>query len=350
MKHLKWLLIVLLTPIILVVSAVSYILINDYRPDWEEESLSIIRNGKPLDSSKPLDITTFNIGYGGLDKNQDFFMDGGTMSRSSSKEQTQINLDAMIRFLKEKKSDIYLLQEVDVKAARSFDIDQVDLITGMLPGYNASFAYNYKAKTVPVPISHPMGAVESGLLTLSKADFENSKRLRLPGDEPIPKRYFDLKRCVMENTYHLSNGMELIVVNVHLSAFDEGGKIRAQQIEWLSNYLQKRYNKERNYILVGGDWNHLLSSTLQDKIVGEMPEWVAILPDSLEDETGFHAVYDEKANTVRSNEKAYVAGENFETIIDGYLVSPNLKVLGVKGTDLGFEHTDHQPVTITIGF
>ena len=38
-------------------------------------------------------VTTFNIGYAGLDKDQDFFMDGGKGSGSSSKEQTEAELE-----------------------------------------------------------------------------------------------------------------------------------------------------------------------------------------------------------------------------------------------------------------
>ena len=45
-------------------------------------------------------VTTFNIGYAGLDKDQDFFMDGGKGSGSSSKEQTETNLKNMLSFYK----------------------------------------------------------------------------------------------------------------------------------------------------------------------------------------------------------------------------------------------------------
>ncbi|PGW57872.1 endonuclease, partial [Bacillus thuringiensis] len=44
----------------------------------------IIENSqeKRLPSYTPFKVTTFNIGYAGLDAKQDFFMDGGTGSRS----------------------------------------------------------------------------------------------------------------------------------------------------------------------------------------------------------------------------------------------------------------------------
>lgn len=350
MKYLKWVLTIILIPVAAFVLFLTYSIAFEYRPATVEDSISVIRNGKGIDASKPLELTTFNIGYAGLDRGQDFFMDGGKMSRSSSEEQTKKNMDGITKFMVAKASDFYLLQEVDEKADRSNQLNEIDLITTVLPGYNASFAYNYKVKWVPVPISAAMGGAISGMMTMSRGDYERSIRYQLPGDEPIPKRFFDLKRCVMENTYQLSNGKELIVINLHLSAYDEGGTVRAEQVAWLEEHLQKAYDKDKNYVIVGGDWNHILSVDIQEKINTEIPDWVAVLPSSLTVNTGFKILYDEQVNTVRNNDKPYVEGENFETIIDGFLVSPNLKVLSVKTTHLGFQNSDHQPVTIQVGF
>lgn len=350
MKFVKWLIFGLMLPLIAVVGFLAYSISTDYRPDTVEEGIDLVRNGKPFSVGKTITLTTFNIGYAGLDQNQDFFMEGGKKSRSESAAQTRLNMEGIVKFLEAKKSDFYLLQEVDTKALRSFDLNEVDLISSKLPGYNASFVYNYKVKWVPVPIHVPMGDVESGLMTMSRADFDNSKRYKLPGDEPIPKRYFDLKRCVMENTYTLQNGKKLIVMNVHLSAYDEGGKVRALQIDWLIDHIEKVYDSNDNYLIIGGDWNHLMSQALRDKIEGEVPDWVATLPEKLTSETGFKVAYDKDISTARSNEKPYVKGENFEAIIDGFLVSPNLKVISVKATNLGFTHSDHNPVTIELGF
>jgi hypothetical protein len=43
-----------------------------------------------------------------------------------------------------------------------------------------------------------------------------------------------------------------------------------------------------------------------------------------------------------------VAGENYVTTIDGFVVSPNVAVESVRGFDLGFEYTDHQPVRLRV--
>ncbi|PEZ26617.1 hypothetical protein CN345_26055 [Bacillus thuringiensis] len=58
----------------------------------------IIENSQEnrLPSYTPFQVTTFNIGYAGLDAKQDFFMDGGTGSRSRSKEQTKLTTHAVL--------------------------------------------------------------------------------------------------------------------------------------------------------------------------------------------------------------------------------------------------------------
>jgi endonuclease/exonuclease/phosphatase family metal-dependent hydrolase len=53
---------------------------------------------------------------------------------------------------------------------------------------------------------------------------------------------------------------------------------------------------------------------------------------------------------VRDNATPYVKGETFETVIDGFLISPNLEIIKTKTHDLGFKNSDHNPVTVTLKF
>lgn len=334
----------LFIPSSLFLGMLGFAAFTEYKPKAIEESIQLVANGKSMEDKTSLQITTFNIGYCGLDKSQDFFMDGGKGSRAASKEQVEKNLSGVLNVLKKTPSDIFLLQEVDESADRSFQIDLVDIISNALPWYNASFAYNYRVKWVPVPWRSPMGAAESGIMTLSVADSSTSTRYSLPGLEPLPKRFFDLKRCVMETVYTLKNGKELIVMNVHLSAFDEQGVVRAEQMQWLQEYIEKKYNPKKNYIILGGDWNHLMDKRLLSKIQGEIPAWIQVLPDQVTS-TDFKVVYDDRVNSVRALDKPYEEGKTLETIIDGFIVSPNVTVKSVKTHQLGFEHSDHQPVT-----
>ena len=290
-------------------------------------------------------VTTFNIGYGGLDKDQDFFMDGGKGSGSSSKEQTETNLKNMLSFLQNENSDFTLLQEVDIKSLRSFDVNGHEFLKKGLPDYASSFGKNYDTKWVPVPITSPMGYAEAGLSTFSKYKVQTAERFQLPGMEPWPKRLFDLDRAIVEHKVPVNNGKFVRLVNLHLSAYDEGGKIRKQQVEYLKEYMNKHY-KNGDYVIMGGDWNQLVSDVqLSDpKFVKERPEWLVELPKDFTD-GGFKWAVDPSVMTVRDDVKKYVEGENFVTIIDGFIVSPNVEIVNVQGKDLKFENSDHNPVS-----
>lgn len=57
-----------------------YISATDYKPA-EMIELPVDNNKeRVLKQTEPFTVTTFNIGYAGMDKQQDFFMDGGKMS------------------------------------------------------------------------------------------------------------------------------------------------------------------------------------------------------------------------------------------------------------------------------
>jgi exonuclease III len=40
--------------------------------------------------------------------------------------------------------------------------------------------------------------------------------------------------------------------------------------------------------------------------------------------------------------------QTFTTVIDYFLLSPNIELLEVKGIDEGFENSDHNPVSMRI--
>lgn len=292
-----------------------------------------------------IDITTFNIGYCGLEKEQDFFMDGGKNSRGGSKEKVQENLHAIVTKLNEISPDLVMLQEVDKKGHRSFDVNQVEYIEENLLS-NTSYAYgvNYDVKWVPLPITKPMGGALSGLMTISKYKVDKATRLSLPSSQDIPKKFFDLDRCLMETEIAVDNGKKLYLVNVHLSAFDKGGSVRKKQMDFVMDYLNEK-RKNGDYIIMGGDWNHILNDKLNANY-DVLPSWIVEIPESFYVE-GFK-MYSPDIATVRDNEKAYEKGVTFESIIDGFYVSDNVEVKSIKGYELGFENSDHNPVSIEV--
>ncbi|BFH71620.1 endonuclease [Paenibacillus dendritiformis] len=342
---LKWLAWVVLTPIAALAIFLIYMTAADDKPPAQVELPTNNNTGSTLKRGQPFTVTTFNLGYAGLDQGQDFFMDGGTMSRSRSKEQTEANLSAMADFLKDTRSDLYILQEVDVHSSRSHHINQVQMISDSLPEYSSTFAYNYKVAWVPVPLTHPMGAVQSGLLTLSKFHSRSHTRFDLPGKESWPVQLFELDRAFIESRFPVDNGKELVLINLHLSAFDKGGTIRKQQLDFLGEYIQQEMEKD-NYLILGGDWNHALPGTDHRRFPSrqEWPQWLQPFPDTFAP-AGFQWAVDPGTPSVRTLDSAYRPGITFLAVIDGFLVSPNVEIAAVTGHALNFENSDHNPVT-----
>ena len=341
-KRLAW---IVLTPVAALAIFLIYMTAVDYKPPAQVELPTNNNTGSTLKQGQPFTVTTFNLGYAGLDQGQDFFMDGGTGSRSSSREQTEANLKAIADFLQGSRSDLYILQEVDVNSSRSHHINEVQMISGSLPGYSSTFAYNYKVAWVPVPLTHPMGAVQSGLLTLSTFSSTSHIRFDLPGKENWPVQLFELDRAFVESRFPVDNGKELVLINLHLSAFDKGGTIRKQQLDFLENYIQQEMKKD-NYLIIGGDWNHSLPGTDHRRFPSrqDWPQWLQPFPATFAP-AGFQWAVDPSTPSVRTLDSAYRPGVNFLAVIDGFLVSPNVAIVDVTGHDLNFEHSDHNPVT-----
>ncbi|EJO5348566.1 endonuclease/exonuclease/phosphatase family protein [Clostridium botulinum] len=331
---------------LVIVGYILFMTVTDYKPE-DKIQLSIKgQTGNKLNLKDSFSIATFNIGYGGMDDKQDFFMDGGKGSRSSSKEKTIENIKGITEFLKKTNSSFIFLQEVDTNSTRSFKINQYDYLKNNFKTYSSSMALNYKTPWGPVPILKPHGTVNAGLVTLSKYQINSATRYQYPGKESWPRQLAELDRCFLESKISLENGKELVLINSHLSAYDKGGKIRKQQLSFLKNYIIKEY-KKGNYIIVGGDWNHLIPGTnpLIFKTTEKWPNWLQKIPNEFKPKE-FKWVADKNVPTTRTDGTSYKKGENFTAVIDGFLVSDNVEVINVKAYSLDFKNTDHNPVSV----
>jgi endonuclease/exonuclease/phosphatase family metal-dependent hydrolase len=280
-----------------------------------------------------------------MDATVDFFMDGGTGSRSSSRSKTLENLHGITQFLIKENSDFNLIQEIDVKSTRSYKVNEYAYMIEEMRSFASAFAYNYKVLWVPVPITKPHGNVNSGLLTLSKFKISASTRHDYPGKESFLRQLADLDRCLISSRIPVDNGRELVLINSHLSAYDKGGRIRKQQLQFLKNYIETEY-KRGNYVIVGGDWNHMLPGTDPSKFTTteSWPDWLQKLPVDFKPE-GFKWGADATIPSNRAVAAPYKKGQNFLSVIDGFLVSPNVEINKIVGHSLDFKYTDHNPVT-----
>ena len=201
---------------------------------------------------------------------------------------------------------------------------------------------------MPAPVSNPLGRVKSGVFTLSKYGIQKAERLQLPGTFSWPLKTVNLKRCLLVSEIKTDvPDKNLYIINLHLSAYDADGVLRKQEMEFLQNLALKLYN-EGHWVIAGGDWNSLFPGVEKNRFIpyttsDEFLEWIEYLPADFigkEWKWGF----DSSTPTVRLLEKPYVKGENYTTIIDGFICSPNVEIIGVKTGDLNFEVSDHHPV------
>lgn len=348
MNRRMWKIILLvLSPAILfglyVLGAILFATITNFSPE-EKEQVEIEGNGAEV-SGETFTVLIWNIGYGGLGANADFFYDGGEMVRSPEEDVDTYN-KGINEYLNEQfgEVDFILLQEVDRNSKRSYGTDQYEAFQGMSENYSAAFAANYKVKYVPLPFTKPMGKVHSGLASFSKFKPAKAIRYQFPGNYGYPKSVFFLDRCFLLQRFPLGNGKDLIIINTHNSAYDDGS-LKAQQMEYMREVLADEYAKG-NYVLVGGDWNQCPPGFDFDKFASE-PETEYtqsnVAADYLE---GWNWAFDENTATNRKVSLPYKAGETFTTLIDFFLLSPNIRIEKVRGVDMDFAYSDHQPVLL----
>ncbi|MCX7744734.1 MAG: hypothetical protein N2167_09255 [Flavobacteriales bacterium] len=338
-KIVKWVLIIVFVPILGIVVLLAYLTLTDYRPALVE-AIRMQENGLLLPIPDTLQFVTWNIGYCGLGKEQDFFFDGGKGVRPS-KIEYQKYLDGVLNTLSGFNGfDFILLQEVDRNSKRSYFQDQYYMIASQLPGYAYAFAYNYKSKFIPQPLSNPYGKAEAGLMTLSLFQPSSAVRYALAPDASWPMGLFMLKRCFMVFRYPAGDGKELVVVNQHLSAYDDG-TVKKQQMDTLRKFLLNEYARG-NYVVVGGDWNQFPPDYHPDLTGADGVVSINVEKDF--PEAGWTWVYDISNPTNRKLNIPYIPGKTETVVIDYFLVSPNIIPISVEVIDLGFTHSDHQPV------
>ncbi len=333
---------------------------TDWQPGAAPTALSFdqVSMDKTLTDSV-FTLVTWNVGFGGLGAESDFFYDdegmwhsGSSMTRTP-RNLVEKNLGGALGFLKQYKDsvDFFLLQEADLESDRSHRIRQYDAYQKSLPGFMADFAINYKCDRVPIPLLEPWnayGAVLSGLATFSRYQPVEATRHQLPGHYPMPDRIFQLDRCAALHRYPTLRGKDLVVINLHNSAYDPGDKIKAIQLPYLRDLALAEYAKG-NFVILGGDWNQCPPHFRFDSFMpgnakgysqGNLPT------DFFPEEWAF--AYDPVVPTNRKARDPYIKGKTFETLIDFFLVSPNVRLRSVRGISQGFEYSDHQPVMVTV--
>lgn len=343
-KILKFVLFLILSLVAVFGLFLLYATLTDYRPE-EKIVLSESPSPESFSDSATISLITWNIGYAGLNKEMDFFYDGGEKVRPPA-DTVYRNILAIKSFVLGNDSiDFFLLQEVDQKAKRSYRTNQTDTLKKLFPSYHSGFGKNYDVRFVPTPPANPMGRVISGLFTLARKTPAKIVRHAYPGNFSFPTGLFMLDRCFMEFRYPVSNGRELVIINTHNSAFDDG-ELRRAQMKYLRAFLLEEATKN-NYVIAGGDWNQcppgFRGSFSKDRF--DEKDYLPIEDNYID---GWKWVYDGATPSNRRTDVPYVQGLTATTVIDFFLISPNIEPLSVQTVDLGFKHSDHQPVILSV--
>jgi endonuclease/exonuclease/phosphatase family metal-dependent hydrolase len=349
--------------LIYIVASLAHATITDYAPPEITELTIDGHSTQRIISNPNLTFLSWNIGFAGLgaksnfyyDSNHSFFFTDGKMVRVPESYVSE-NLMGIRNFLDNHRTDFILLQEVDKRSKRSYFKDHDALFLEDLKDYSHSFSLNYQVGRVIIPALQPWnayGMVESGLSSYSKYKPGTSTRYQYPGKYDWPDYLFHLDRCMSVQRYQTTQkmGKELVVINTHNSAYDNG-KLKSKEMAYLKDFLLREY-QEGNYVIVGGDWNQSPPKVSYE----EVSRAGGVAPISLNHPTNITTdfmpkdwkwAYDKTVPTCRSVADTLDYGVTPVSLIDFYLVSPNIEIVSVEGKNLKFEHSDHNPVLMTL--
>ena len=323
---------VLLALLILVVLYVVYVFASYHRIG--DQSLSVMhcssRDAVPMEDAVETGavyrVSSANAGFGAYSADYSFFMDGGRESRARSR------------------------QAVDTDGTRSWHIDETAYLSDAMTGceFDEVFAQNYDSPYLFYPLIQPHGANQSGIVTLSRHPIASAARRELPVESGFMK-LLDLDRCYSVSRIPTASGKELVLYNLHLSAYTSDGAIATEQLELLCADMLAEY-EAGNYCVAGGDFNKDLlgnSPEIFGVAAGENDTWAQPIPEgTIPAGLTLVAPFDETAPTAscRTASEPYSIETTFRLTVDGFLVSDNVEVVDSAVLDAGFLYSDHNPV------
>lgn len=360
--------IILLALVIVLAVYIIYLYASYHRiPDNQELQVEEISQnteaGNELTTEKNYSALTYNIGFGAYTPDFSFFMDGGKSSWAKSKDSVKETIKGAGELVASKDPDFALVQEIDLDATRSYHVNEYSILKENIPAYNCVFAQNYDSAFLFYPFTQPHGKSKAGLALFSKYPITGSMRRSFPISTSFMK-FFDLDRCYSISRVPVDNGKELVIFELHMSAYGNSDAIREGQIRMLSEDMQKEY-EAGNYVICGGDFNHDLkavdtqskasdadNNTQTDSEDSAEPEsWAYPFPRSeLPEHFSFcldQLSEDEKNNlwnSARNADMEYVPGETYTVTLDGFIISDNVECTKYENVNTGYSYSDHDPV------
>ena len=301
---------------------------------------------------------SYNIGFGAYSSGYSFFMDGGTESRARSGEAVRENVAGAMAAAMQLDPGFLLLQEVDVDGTRSRHVDELALVkeaweaASSRPAFS-TFAQNYDSPYLLWPLLEPHGANRAGIAVLSRHCISSALRRQLPIEDGFMK-LVDLDRCYSVQRVPLTanggpepDGRELVLYNLHLSAYTSDGTIAEEQLKLLFADMLSEYEKG-NYAVAGGDFNKDLLGRSDEifGVSGPAYTWAQAIPAEIIPEgLSIVAPFDpaDPVPSCRNADRPY-GPDNYVVTVDGFIVSGNVTAAAAGVLDTGFRWSDHNPV------
>ena len=335
----------LLIVVVAFAGVIGFLTATEYKPADKEEIAVEGEAAEELAIGSDFSIMSWNIGYGALGDNADFFMDGGKGVKTADAARVQSNMEGVIEETESLLPDIIFYQETDKDSARSEHINEYMMLQDTFQEYCSSFANNFKVAFLPYPVP-PIGKVDSGVATFSKYPVTGAERVQLPIPFAWPVRMANLKRCVLVSRVPVKDSdKELVLFNLHLEAYDNGeGKVA--QTNMLAELIEAEA-AQGNYVIAGGDFNQIFSTADGMKYAASPDKWQAGRIFITQFDGVWQFMMDNDIPSCRSLDQPYAGAdkENFQYyLIDGFIVSSNIRVKNFANQDLGFVVSDHNPV------
>jgi endonuclease/exonuclease/phosphatase family metal-dependent hydrolase len=209
-----------------------------------------------------LKVLAFNIGYGRGP--------AGDESGPWTREHIEQGLDGIAAQIRDLEADLVFLQEVDLGAARSHDIDEGRYLLERSGLGFGTCVVTWEKHYVPFPYWPPSrhyGRMKSGQCILSRYPIRESTRHRLPQPESSPfwRNAFYLHRALDHAKVDVG-GRIVDVINVHMEAFDRPN--REQHAAMLSALVAPLSDR----LIVAGDFNAPPPEAAQKKGFIDEPE------------------------------------------------------------------------------
>lgn len=342
MKNFLRILIVVVSALLLIGLVVcAVMMITSYKPESVEQARYTVVEGNTISYGDYIDIVSWNIAHAGHDSDKSSFTDKGKGVEAIEEEDIRRNLAGINETLSYYNADIYMIQEADTKAKRSLSINETEIIKNAL---DINYAFAYDQKTLLVPYPWPIqGRIESGNATFSPFTISSAHRVALPQNEKrFPLKYSAPKRSMLvvrTPIEYSSKSVVLININLDRSKNDE-------QIKAVTDFAKTEYEKG-NYVIIGGTFNKSFDGARKN--INNTSLWEPqVLSDHLSDDWKY--IFDDKTPSIRTLNLPYT--DNTDKVntytVDGFILSPNVKVQMYETVNEEFFYSSHNPVHLVV--